>query len=827
MKTCVKAGILFTLFAGSAAVAAEVKSPLGIYPEKTLATISIELPDATSVALKKVESEEETVFYEGLDEQDIKKADQKAYDKFSLRSEDFSKAFAGVGSIALLRIVGQNATKPFPTLAATLQVKDLASARLVVNTLVQKLNDAGNKIESDGGVYSWPLDKDMALNAKLTDQYLIVTFEQGKAVISQLPVANAPALTTSEKYRSAMNKVEGENAAAGRLYINTGSIKEQALALMASDPAQSMATALVLEVTGLSKLDSFAWVMNPEGDGYRANAQLNITERKGLFKFFSAEALSVETAKAIPENVSFAAAGRVALSKSLEIIREVMAERVGEQADAMIAPVVAQASANLGFDVKSDFIENLGDEVILFSLLPERAGGWVGLEGLTLMLKVKDKQKAEKTVAGLMKLVGLLIAQANAGINRELEADTSVMNVKSFEYLGTEVKYLSMLGLAMPSVMVSGNYIVFSGGVYSPRAILRAVAGKDKSLTDNEEFKATMARAGMKGDEGGFIFYPKQRPGAASYLNTQMTIATVSIMAGIALPSLAGARERARRVKCMNNLKQIGIAMQIYSDDNESKYPPKLSDLYPRYAASPDLFICPTVGGEIQEVRKADGDIDVELMRKIIDEKTNYVYVSGLTTDAPADMVIIYEKTGNHDGAGGNVMCNGMDVSWTDSAQYAEMEAGQQTLRDEIKLKENVTVTVIEPRGGPPAPVETKPQAKVSDKDFLGTVLSFIDALNLGAVPPDDCYVKYDFGAGWLLKVKDDGIYFTGHSSGIPQVSGSGSGTIATLAVIAAIAIPNLREAQKAAEAARYEQTQNAEPEEAVIWDENQAEEIK
>ena len=824
MKTCMKAGILLTVFMGSTTVAAEVKSSLDVYPEKALAAISLELPDSESVALKKAQSEEEVAFYENLSAQGIKEADQKTFDKFGLRTEDLKKAFAGTGSVALLSLIGRNGTKPFPACAATFPVKDPATARVVIDALVQKLNDAGNKIESAGGIYSWPLDKDMTLNAKLTDQYLIVTFEQGKSAISQLPVANAPSLTASEKYRSAMRKVGVDGPAAGRFYVNAGGIKEQALALMAADPAQSMMTALVLELAGLSKIETLASVAVPEGDGYRQNACLSIAERKGLFKFLPMRALSADAAKAMPENVSFAVAGCVDLSKSLEIVRGVMAERVGEQADAMIQQVVAQASANLGFDLKGDFIENLGDEAILFSLPTERTGGWLGGESLTLMLKIKDRQKAEKAVGGLMNVVGTLITLANATISRELEADAPVMNIRSFEYLGARVNYLSVLGLALPSITVTDNYIVFSGGVYSPRALLRTIAGKEKSLADNEEFKSTMARAGMKGDEGGFAFMPKQRPGGVSYLDTQTTIAMVSIMAGIALPSLVGSREQARRVKCMNNLRQLGIAMQMFSDDNEGKYPEKLSELYPKYASSPELFVCSSAGGEIQELRKADGEIDTEATRKLIDEKSNYVYVSGLTTEAPAEMVVIYEKTSSHSGEGGNALYNGMNAEWIDSAQYAEMETGQQTLRDELKLRDNVAVTIIEPRGGA-AVAEAGPQAKLSGKDILGSILSFADAMNLGATPPDDCYIKYDFGAGWLLRVKDDGIYCTGHSSGIPQVTGGGADTLTIMSIVAAIAIPNLRQAQRAAEEARLEQIQNAEPDEAVVFDEEQVEE--
>src|SRR5690606_11346984 len=41
----------------------------------------------------------------------------------------------------------------------------------------------------------------------------------------------------------------------------------------------------------------------------------------------------------------------------------------------------------------------------------------------------------------------------------------------------------------------------------------------------------------------------------------------------ILLPSLNRARETANRVKCASNLRQIGLALQMYSNDNNGNYP--------------------------------------------------------------------------------------------------------------------------------------------------------------------------------------------------------------------------------------------------------------
>jgi prepilin-type N-terminal cleavage/methylation domain-containing protein len=52
-----------------------------------------------------------------------------------------------------------------------------------------------------------------------------------------------------------------------------------------------------------------------------------------------------------------------------------------------------------------------------------------------------------------------------------------------------------------------------------------------------------------------------------------VVIAIIAILAALLLPALASAKERAKRIQCMNSLKQMGIALQIYTGDNSSKFP--------------------------------------------------------------------------------------------------------------------------------------------------------------------------------------------------------------------------------------------------------------
>ena len=106
------------------------------------------------------------------------------------------------------------------------------------------------------------------------------------------------------------------------------------------------------------------------------------------------------------------------------------------------------------------------------------------------------------------------------------------------------------------------------------------------------------------------------------------------------------AREKARRISCLGNFKSIGLALRMYSGDNQAHFPPSLRYLITeQYLTTAKVYTCPSTGTEtLASARLLEFDEE---------RHSDYVYLgSGLTEDCqgqdPARTVLLHDREGNH-----------------------------------------------------------------------------------------------------------------------------------------------------------------------------------
>jgi prepilin-type N-terminal cleavage/methylation domain-containing protein/prepilin-type processing-associated H-X9-DG protein len=92
-------------------------------------------------------------------------------------------------------------------------------------------------------------------------------------------------------------------------------------------------------------------------------------------------------------------------------------------------------------------------------------------------------------------------------------------------------------------------------------------------------------------------------PAAFTLIELLVVIAIIGILAGLLLPSLSRARRKAQNIACVSQLRQLGMAVRMFAEDNEQRLPS--AELLPSLPADPAKSlprICDVLGPQLGKV---------------------------------------------------------------------------------------------------------------------------------------------------------------------------------------------------------------------------------
>ncbi|HWB53316.1 MAG TPA: H-X9-DG-CTERM domain-containing protein [Tepidisphaeraceae bacterium] len=501
-------------------------------------------------------------------------------------------------------------------------------------------------------------------------------------------------------FKNAFANESGGEAAA--VYVDCDAIRKSIDAMVQSGhlrPDQVELFTKIEAASGLADAHQFSFGARFDHGNWVTQAFLAAPEvRTGLLAALANGLMSDDTLKLIPQSATLATACKFSLAQFYDQMRTT-AGNVGPQYQQNFDSGAAAASGMLGVNVKTDLIDSFGDGWVMY-VSPRVAGS--GILGFVVENQLADPVKASNAMESIERMLNGLMA------GRMHAPDTNIA-FRQTQYNGLTIHYLAIPAIS-PAWAIDGNRLyvaLYPQVIAGAQALAHSHEG---SILDNPQFAQLRKSLGERFSAVHFLNAPESvegvytswlfishylgfadlfgipsppmllppLPAIKAQLTPSMCVAwwdnagwhersasafpgadviagdptsfvsvgTSAMLASVLLPAMNRSRETANRVKCGSNMRQIGQAMLLYSNEHGGKFPSDMGTLIIAEAIPPQAFFCPSSNDSLSP---EFGKMVPEAQAAWLDQHSDYIYLGkGKTSSSPPDVILLYEKDSDH-----------------------------------------------------------------------------------------------------------------------------------------------------------------------------------
>jgi prepilin-type processing-associated H-X9-DG protein len=423
-----------------------------------------------------------------------------------------------------------------------------------------------------------------------------------------------------------------------------------------------------------------------------------VAAERGVLGWYGSTPLDEKALKMVPQNAIVASVARFNAAAAWDTVMGAIEAGAGREGYQEIQNKLGDVERELQFKFRDEMIASLG-ETVAFYTKPGMPAMMMGGEA-AVVIALKDAKTFTTCLEKLSDYLDKAIAKHPP---RQPPPPVPQFAIKQTDISGTRIYYLAGMPMMMPAWGVKGEHFYLGLSPQTVQAAIAQVENPQSSLLDNEDFKnsrkhlpekvvaigyedtrqtvaAFYAMAAMFGPM--FAGHPNapidvgllpplstvqsklfgtvqavtiDRDGFTTQVYSPIGLqlggfggAQAGFMAGLLLPALNQAREKARQATCLSNLRQIGLACHMHADQHNGKFPDKLEDLSSDILPNRKVLTCPS--------------------SKLPDGQNSYVYISGLTP-GDTDKILAYDADGNHR-LGRNVLYADGHALWMTEAEF-------------------------------------------------------------------------------------------------------------------------------------------------------------